>query len=136
MKHLVIFADGASLGNPGPGGLGVSIQNPDGVEVDALAIPAGHVTNNIAEYRALIEGLKRVIVLGAMRVDAFMDSQLVVEQVAGRYKVRQPHLVPLCAEARALLAKIPHRTLRHIRREKNMRADALSKQGAALNRQK
>jgi len=85
----------------------------------------GVATNNVAEYRAVIEGLKAARAVGARRVVLRADSQLVIRQLEGRYRVKQPHLRPLFDEARALLEEFPEVELTHVRREDNTDADAL-----------
>src|SRR3954453_15618530 len=98
---VVVEADGGSRGNPGPAGYGAVVV--DAVPDEVLAERAdgiGRATNNVAEYRGLIAGLEAAIELGATSVEARMDSKLVVEQMAGRWKVKHPSMQPLVAQAK------------------------------------
>src|SRR5438128_1155078 len=97
-----LFADGASRGNPGPAAAGFVLDDPDGHPVAAEGLALGHATNNLAEYRALVEGLLRALSLGVENVDVRMDSELVVRQMRGEYKVKNAGLKPLFEEARDL----------------------------------
>jgi ribonuclease HI len=97
----------------------------DGTVVDEVADYFGVTTNNVAEYRALILALKRADELGCRRVDVKMDSELVVRQLNGLYKVKDEKMKPLHAEARRLMAKFEESTVEHIRREQNKPADKL-----------
>jgi ribonuclease HI len=123
---LRLFTDGAARGNPGPAGLGIVIEDEQGSRLWGGCRYAGIATNNRAEYLALIEGLRAVASWKPGRLDVFMDSQLVVEQVSGRYKVRNADLRPLHAEAVSLLAGFPEATVTHVPRERNRGADALA----------
>lgn len=127
----VIECDGASSGNPGPAGIGVSLCDADGVEIDGISEPIGEATNNVAEYTALLRALEVAKARGARRVAIRMDSELVVKQVRGEYKVRQPHLAGFYEEARRRLAQFDEWSLTAVRRGMNARADALAKAGAA-----
>lgn len=124
-SELVVCTDGGSRGNPGPAAIGVSICNRDGDEVDAIAQTIGETTNNVAEYTAVIVGLRRAAELGATSVEVRSDSMLLVEQLNGRYKVRKEHLKSLVADARAAAGRFDQVRYVHVRREKNTRADAL-----------
>ncbi len=124
--HLTIFADGGSRGNPGPAGAGAVLYDGDGQEVAALSKYLGKATNNVAEYQALILGLKRARDLGAAQVTIKMDSELVVRQIQGRYKVKAPGLKPLYAKAMRLLRGFEKMTISHIPRGENRRADELA----------
>ncbi|MGH7903713.1 MAG: ribonuclease HI family protein [Candidatus Dormibacteraceae bacterium] len=126
MKTLRLFTDGAARGNPGPAGLGVVIEDGEGVRLRGLCRYIGVATNNRAEYLALIEGLRALAEWKPDRVDAYLDSKLVVEQVTGRYRVRSADLAPLAGEAARLLAGFPQWGVRHVRREMNRGADALA----------
>jgi ribonuclease HI len=126
VKTLRIFTDGASRGNPGPAGLGVVIEDEAGMRLRGLHRWLGITTNNEAEYHALIEGLKAVAEWKPDRLEVYLDSKLVVEQVTGRYRVKKPELQVLCKQATALLAGFPQVQVRHVEREKNRGADALA----------
>jgi len=121
-----VFTDGAARGNPGPAGLGVVIEDDRGLRLRGLCRYIGIATNNRAEYLALIEGLQAVQEWKPDRVEVFMDSKLVVEQVAGRFKVKNKDLMPLVRTVQELLAKFRAVTLTHVERAKNKGADALA----------
>lgn len=122
---LVAYCDGGSRGNPGPSAFGVSIEDADGHEIEAIGETIGISTNNVAEYRAVIAALQRCAELGATEVEIRTDSQLLVRQLEGRYKVKAPHLQPLHAEARAAARALEAVSFTHVYREQNVRADAL-----------
>ncbi len=129
MDDLIIYTDGASQGNPGPAGIGVVITDGAGATVRELSEHIGEVTNNIAEYQALLRGLEEAKVLGARRVKVYADSELMVKQMIGAYQVKNEGLRPLYLAARALSREFAGFTVEHIPREKNKRADKLSKAG-------
>jgi ribonuclease HI len=120
--------DGGARGNPGPAGIGVVLEAPGGEVVAEVAKGIGHATNNVAEYQALLEGLRLASQHGARRLDVFSDSLLMVEQMKGRYKVRNPGLQPLFARARELVRGFEKVTFTAVRRERNKAADALANQ--------
>jgi len=128
---MTVFADGASRGNPGPAAIGASIVDPAGVEVGTVSARIGTATNNQAEYRAAIEGVREARRLGATGLDLRMDSELVVRQLSGRYRVKNAALQPLFATLLAELDATGPYTVGHIPRERNRRADALA--NAALD---
>lgn len=127
--RLTVACDGAARGNPGPAGIGVQITDPEGAVVAEIAEGIGFATNNVAEYRAAIAGLARARDLGATEVLLRSDSRLLIEQLAGNYKVRNEGLKPLHAEARRLLAGFAAVGLEHVRRERNTEADRLANVG-------
>ena len=121
---MILFCDGASRGNPGPGAFGyVIFKDGDLVAQDGKRI--GTVTNNIAEYQGLLNGLKRCLELGGSHVTVKSDSELMVRQLNGIYKVRAPQLQPLFANAQNLIKKFKKVEIVHVRREENELADAL-----------
>ena len=128
LDEVLVFSDGGSRGNPGPSAIGAVVLDPSTdpprllVEVSECI---GVTTNNVAEYRALIAGLEAAAPFGARAVRVRADSKLVIEQVKGTWKVKQPHLRPLLEEARALLAGYEVVDLRHVPRAENYAADAL-----------
>ena len=125
---LEIFTDGACSGNPGPGGIGVVIRH-DGKVIKEISEPIGEqVTNNIAEYTALIYGLREALVLKADEVLAKTDSELMCEQIGGRYKVKHANIMPLYEQVNRLAQGFKHFRLEHIPREQNGQADKLSRQ--------
>lgn len=124
---VVIEADGGSRGNPGPAGYGAVVWDADRATVLAEAKQAiGHATNNVAEYRALIAGLDDAAKLGATEAAVYMDSKLVVEQMAGRWKVKHPDLAQLHAQARALASQFARISYAWVPRERNTHADRLA----------
>ena len=123
---LHIHIDGASRGNPGEAGFGIHVATPAGETVASLYGYLGKATNNVAEYQALIHALRFALERGAREVRIFSDSELVVRQMAGQYKVKHPGIVPLHREASRLLSKIGDARLAHVPREQNREADRLA----------
>jgi len=122
-----LHTDGGSRGNPGPAAIGVVIERAaDGAVLDEISAHIGVTTNNIAEYRALIAGLRRAAELGARRVEVWSDSELMVRQVEGRYAVRHPGLQPLFAEVVRLRRGFEAFRIQHTLRGGNRRADELA----------
>ena len=128
---LVVYADGASRGNPGPSSIGASVQDRDGLELATVSEKTGIGTNNQAEYRAAIAGVRKARALGATGIDLRMDSELVVRQLTGQYKVRNVALQPLFATLVRELESTGPYTVGHVPRARNARADALA--NAALD---
>ncbi len=129
---LVAYADGASRGNPGPSAIGVVICDEAGHEVHRESRRVGRGTNNEAEYRAAIAALEAAIGLGATRLEVRMDSELVVRQLDGRYRVRNPNLKPLHGRLLDLRWRLESVTFQNIPRTENQLADRLANQ--ALDR--
>jgi ribonuclease HI len=125
-----IHCDGASRGNPGPAAAGLVVITPDGAQ-ESLGEVLGTMTNNQAEYRALLLGLRLCVERGYREVEFLLDSELVVRQVNGQYKVKNADLLPLYREADRLRCAIPHCVIRHVPREQNAGADAAA--NAALD---
>jgi ribonuclease HI len=123
---LQLHIDGASRGNPGDAGFGVHITTADGEPVAELYGYLGQATNNVAEYQALLNGLRFALERGAREVRVFSDSELVVRQMNGVYKVKHPAMLPLHREARALLEHFSRTRIEHVRREQNQAADRLA----------
>lgn len=123
-KHLILYCDGASRGNPGPGAYGFVILEDDEV-VFSEGARMGVVTNNVAEYEGLLKGLEKSLDLGATQITVRSDSQLLVRQLNGEYKVKAPHIIPLVQKARRLLERFHKVEITHIPREENSAADAL-----------
>jgi ribonuclease HI len=123
-----IYTDGAARGNPGPAGIGVVIKNENKVLLE-VADYIGKTTNNIAEYMALIRALEEAIDMGHKSVEAFADSELMVKQVNGEYKVKNEGLLPLYLHLRSLIKKFNHFSLTHTPRESNIHADKLANKG-------
>lgn len=125
MSHFILYTDGGARGNPGPAALGAAIYNEKHELVHTISEYLGKTTNNQAEYQGLIAGLSACKKLGASAVDCFLDSELLVKQMKGEYRVKNTDLKLLHEQAR-LLVNIFHRiTFRHIPREKNAMADQL-----------
>ncbi|MCB2192275.1 MAG: ribonuclease HI family protein [Deltaproteobacteria bacterium] len=125
---LTLHSDGGSRGNPGPAGAGAVLYDEQGNEVAALSRYLGTTTNNEAEYQALIMGLNEAKRLGAQSLTVKMDSELIVRQLEGKYRVKAPGLKPMYAEAKRLLQDFASVTILHVRREFNKRADELANQ--------
>jgi len=128
----IVYTDGASRGNPGPSSIGAVVLDPAGAERHRVSETIGITTNNIAEYRALIAGLEAALALGARRVEVRMDSELIVRQAIGRYRVKHPGLVPLHNRLLALRGRFDEVVFRHVPRAQNKVADSLANQ--ALDR--
>jgi ribonuclease HI len=126
LKTLRLFTDGAARGNPGPAGLGVVIEDDRGMRLRGLHRYIGMATNNQAEYQALIEGLKAVTEWKPDRLEVYLDSKLVVEQINGGYRVKKPELQPLHRRAKELLDGFDDVVVAHVDRERNRAADALA----------
>lgn len=125
---ITAYTDGGARGNPGPAGYGVHILDADGNTLAELVGPLGHATNNVAEYSGLIAALQWAVDHGRDRVRVRMDSELVIKQMRGEYKVKHATMQVLHADAKRLIAKLERVTLEHVRREQNKVADGLSNQ--------
>lgn len=133
--RFVIYTDGAARGNPGPAAIGAVLYADSGGELKPAATISeaiGDTTNNVAEYRAVVAALHAARDAGALDVELRSDSQLLVRQLTGAYRVKATHLQPLHAEALAVAAHFDRFTVRHVFREENSEADALA--NAALDR--
>ena len=126
---MIVACDGASRGNPGPAGAGAQIVDDDGAVLAEVAEGIGETTNNVAEYTAVIRGLERARELGASDVLLRSDSQLLINQLTGQYRVKTPHLQPLHRRVRQLAAGFASIEFEHVRRERNTEADRLANQG-------
>jgi ribonuclease HI len=125
--HLLLYVDGACSGNPGPCGSAALLKTPDGVTILERARAFGPATNNVAEYQAVILGLEMAAELRPERLTIRSDSELMVRQIAGQYKVKATHLKPLYDQVMRLLRPLKNVEIEHIPREKNTEADKLSK---------
>jgi ribonuclease HI len=123
---LRLFTDGASRGNPGPAGAGIVIEDENGMRLRGFHRWLGQRTNNEAEYEALIEGLKAAHDWKPDRLEIYLDSKLVVEQMNGRYKIKAPELIPLHQKATELLREFHQVEVAHVERAKNRGADFLA----------
>ena len=124
MTTATIHCDGAARGNPGPAAISYVIARPGHAPVE-YAETIGTATNNVAEYAALVAALGRAVEMGLKEVNCFSDSELMVKQMAGEYRVKHPDLIPLYQEAVGLRKRFEKMTLSHVRREENKRADEL-----------
>ena len=124
-KKLVIYSDGGARGNPGPAGIGVVIFNGSNKILKKIGRCIGSTTNNQAEYKALIMGLEEAEGMDAEEVLCHLDSELVVKQMQGKYKVREEGLKDLAMQALRLINKFQHVEFVHVPREKNKLADKL-----------
>ena len=123
---LRLHVDGASRGNPGEAGFGIHVTDAAGGAVASLYGYLGQATNNVAEYQALLHGLRFALAKGAATVEVFSDSELLVRQLEGRYKVKNAGLQPLHAKARLLAHEIGRVTFEHVGRSLNAHADRLA----------
>jgi ribonuclease HI len=122
----ILNTDGGARGNPGPAGIGVVLKDEDGIVLDEIAQPLGQTTNNVAEYEALIAGLKLALNHGVTELEIYVDSELVVSQLEGKWKIKNERLRGLAVTARALLGRFEVATIGHVRRSQNTHADRLA----------
>lgn len=131
-EWVTAWCDGGSRGNPGPAGYGVFIEDLDGQKLAELSEYLGKTTNNVAEYSALLGALEWVLREGRSRLRVVADSELLVKQIQGRYKVASPDLRPLFEEAKRRIARLDGFRIEHVLRGKNQKADRLA--NAAMDR--
>lgn len=125
MKKLITHTDGGARGNPGPAAIGVVISDDTGKELAAIKEYIGETTNNQAEYKALIKALEQAALMNAESVTCYLDSELVVKQLTGLYKIKEAGLQALAMEAIKFKNKFKQVEFKHVRREQNARADQL-----------
>jgi ribonuclease HI len=135
--QFTLYADGGSRGNPGPAGAGALVRDEEGKKVVIVSDFLGSTTNNIAEYTAVLRALEGLhTLLGAASegasVDVRLDSQLIVRQMNGEYKIKHPNIVPLARAVKECVARFKKVSFSHIYREDNTEADALA--NAAMDR--
>jgi len=130
-ERLTIFVDGASRGNPGPSAIGAIIKDTQGKTIVHISKVIGYTTNNQAEYRAIIAALEEALRLGARQVELNSDSEFVVRQLSGRYRVKKAALKPLYQQVKQLQGRLESITINYIPREQNKEADSLA--NAALD---
>jgi dinuclear metal center YbgI/SA1388 family protein len=123
-----LFTDGGARGNPGPAGIGARLLTAEGELVEELGDAIGKATNNVAEYQALLAGLELALDHGVQRLDVFMDSELIVRQISGQYRVKEPTLKALHEQATRLLHRFHEVEVSHVPRERNSEADGLVNQ--------
>ncbi len=126
VKKVVIYADGASLGNPGLAAIGATVKDEQGNLITSISQRIGTTTNNQAEYRAIIAALEKAISLGAKHIELRSDSELVVKQIEGRYRVKKATLRPLYQKVVQLIGSLEAFTITHIPRTQNKEADRLA----------
>ncbi|MDO8141968.1 MAG: ribonuclease HI family protein [Candidatus Brocadiales bacterium] len=129
ISELIIHTDGASRGNPGKAGIGVAIFDKDHRLIEEACKFIGESTNNVAEYQAMILAAQKAITYHARKVIFKADSELLVRQLNGAYRVKSQNILPLYRELTILLGKIPEWKVQHVRREENACADNLANQG-------
>jgi queuosine biosynthesis protein QueD len=127
-KEAYLYVDGASRGNPGPAAIGILILNSEGKRLKEISRLIGEATNNVAEYEALLFGLREVLKMGISKVIIHTDSELLAEQLRGEYRVKSPKLRKLFTQATSLLEKFSSYEVRKVEREENIEADALANQ--------
>jgi ribonuclease HI len=125
VPKLTVNVDGGARGNPGPAAIGVVVRDSDGQILEERAERIGRATNNVAEYRALLLGIELAAAHGASELELVGDSELIVRQVEGRYKVKDATMKELHGEVKAALRRFDSWSIRHVRRENNADADAL-----------
>ncbi len=126
IKRVVIFTDGTAEPNPGPAAIGATIKDEQGRLITSISQGIGQATNNQAEYRAIIAALENAIRLGASQVDIRSDSELVVRQINGQYRVKNAALKPLYQRVKQLQSQFKGFTITHIPRQQNIEADSLA----------
>ncbi|MEI6581407.1 MAG: ribonuclease HI family protein [bacterium] len=126
-EPVIVFCDGGSRGNPGPSALGAVILNQDNEVIEEIGKYLGVQTNNYAEYSAVIAALEKIHEMGIKKADFFLDSQLIVRQLNGQYRVKNANMIPLNAEVNRLSAGLDL-TFTHVYREDNTLADAVVNQ--------
>lgn len=129
-----LFADGGSRGNPGPAASGAVLFDEHGAVLEEVGTFLGVATNNVAEWTGLLTGLEAAIALGVDDLAVRLDSELVVKQISGAYRVKNEGLIPLHAKAKTLLRTFAHVDVRHVPRKQNAAADAIVNQVLDANR--
>ena len=125
MPKLTVNVDGGARGNPGPAAIGVVVRDATGAVLEESGETIGRATNNVAEYRALLRGIELARACGATELELVGDSELIVRQIEGRYKVKDAEMKKLHGEAKRALSSFDSWSIRHVRREHNADADRL-----------
>jgi ribonuclease HI len=125
-RRVVAHIDGGSRGNPGPAAYGVVLETAEGLPLTSFSRFLGRTTNNFAEYQGLLAALRYVLDHGYGALDVISDSELLVRQIQGRYKVNSADLRSLYEEARRMIARLESFSIRHVMREENQQADRLA----------
>jgi ribonuclease HI len=128
LAKVIVNIDGGARGNPGPAAIGAVVQTAEGEILEERGEAIGRATNNVAEYRALLLGIELAAAHGAGEVELVGDSELIVRQVEGRYKVKDAAMRELHAEVKQALRSFEGWSIRHVRREQNAEADRLVNQ--------
>jgi ribonuclease HI len=126
LERAILHSDGASRGNPGPSAVAAILYLPTGEELASVGKKIGRATNNVAEYRAVIEGMKLARDLGVREIVVRLDSELVVKQLTGAYRIRSKDLEPLAREVAAAVRHFAKCSFEHVKREENREADRLA----------
>jgi ribonuclease HI len=128
MSRVTVNVDGGARGNPGPAAIGVVLRDEDGRVLEELGETIGEATNNVAEYKALLRGIELASDHGATELELIGDSELIVRQVEGRYKVKNAGMKELHSEVKRALGNFGSWSIRHVRRAENADADRLVNQ--------
>jgi len=126
IKKVIVFTDGAAEPNPGPAAIGAVIKDEQGKVIAAISQSIGRSTNNQAEYRAVIAALEKAIELGATHIDLYSDSELLVRQIKGQYRVKKAELKPLYQQVKHLQGLLQGFTVTHVPRLQNTEAHGLA----------
>ena len=126
IKKAIIHVDGAARGNPGPAAIGATLKDEQGSLIACISQRIGNTTNNQAEYSAAIAALEKAVNSGIKQVELRSDSELVVKQIKGIYRVKKPHLKPLYQQVKQLVDSLEDFKIVHIPREQNAEADNLA----------
>jgi len=126
LSRIQVCTDGAARGNPGPAGAGAVLQTADGKVVGRIGRFLGHQTNNVAEYEAIVLGLQAALELGAKQVRLVSDSELLIKQINGVYRVKAAHLKPFHTQVLALARQFESFEAVHVKRESNKAADQMA----------
>lgn len=124
-ERVIVNVDGGARGNPGPAAIAAVVSTPEGEVLESRGEVIGTATNNVAEYRALLLGIELAKAAGAAEVELIGDSELIVKQVKGEYRVKDANLRELHSQVRAALSELERWSIRHVRREQNADADRL-----------
>jgi ribonuclease HI len=125
VSRITVNVDGGARGNPGPAAIGVVLRDGEGEVLEKVGERIGEATNNVAEYRALLRGIELAVEHGAAELELIGDSELVVRQVEGRYKVKNPGMKELFDQVKQALGDFDSWSIRHVRRAENADADRL-----------
>ena len=126
IKRVIIFTDGAARNNPGPASIGAIIRDTEGNSINSISRPIGNTTNNQAEYRAVIAALEYALRSGVSQVDMYSDSELIVNQLNGQYRVKEATLKPLYQRVKQLQIQLESFKITHVPREQNEEANRLA----------